>query len=366
MGCMASAETKTNKDIDAAQKADQRKEARIVKLLLLGAGESGKSTLFKQMKLLYGVPYQSEELKKMIPVVHLNIMTNLLVLLKAAPTLGVTFDDEEARTKFIEEFNDRTVITPEVSKRIFNMWIDNGCVASWNLRAKIQVLDCLAYYCTKENLDRISSPEYEPIEADVLNARVRTSGVVEEKYVIEGAHFNVFDVGGQRNERKKWIHCFEDVTALIFVTAVNEYDQVLFEDSHVPRIQESLILFEEVVNSQWFEETSLILFLNKVDLYREKLKKFPIKVKGERFEDFDGPYVEPGTASSQDGTAEFEACYKAGLDYFAKKFLSKCRHKRQIYTHFTCATDNKTTKAVFRAVKDTILRSNLADTGFMT
>ena len=34
------------------------------------------------------------------------------------------------------------------------------------------------------------------------------------------------DVGGQRNERRKWIHCFEGVTALIFVTAISEYDQV--------------------------------------------------------------------------------------------------------------------------------------------
>ncbi len=350
MGCMQSDETKKNKDIDAAQKADQRKEERIVKLLLLGAGESGKSTLFKQMKQLYGVPWTPEEYKKMVPVVHLNIMSNLIVLLKAAPSLEVTFENDSARTKFIDEFNDRSVVTPDVAENIKILWNDPGCATAWNLRSKIQVLDCLAYYCSNGNLDRIASPDYEPNEADVLNARVRTSGVVEEKYVIEGAHFNVFDVGGQRNERKKWIHCFEDVTALIFVAAINEYDQVLFEDSHVPRIQEALILFKEVVNSQWFEETSLVLFLNKVDLYREKIKTFPIKIAGERFDDFQGPYVVPDTPSAQDGTQEFEECYKAGLDYFAKKFLEKCRHKRQVYTHFTCATDNMTTRAVFRAV----------------
>lgn len=42
--------------------------------------------------------------------------------------------------------------------------------------------------------------------------------------------FRVFDVGGQRSERKKWIHCFEAVHALIYITAVSEYDEVLFED----------------------------------------------------------------------------------------------------------------------------------------
>lgn len=40
----------------------------------------------------------------------------------------------------------------------------------------------------------------------------------------------LFDVGGQRSERKKWIHCFEDVTAIIFCVGMSEYDQVLHED----------------------------------------------------------------------------------------------------------------------------------------
>lgn len=42
--------------------------------------------------------------------------------------------------------------------------------------------------------------------------------------------YRLFDVGGQRSERKKWIHCFEDVTAIIFCVALSGYDQVLHED----------------------------------------------------------------------------------------------------------------------------------------
>jgi hypothetical protein len=40
----------------------------------------------------------------------------------------------------------------------------------------------------------------------------------------------MFDVGGQRSERKKWIHCFENVTAVLFVVAISGYDQCLAED----------------------------------------------------------------------------------------------------------------------------------------
>ena len=71
----------------------------------------------------------------------------------------------------------------------------------------------------------------------------------------------MFDVGGQRSERKKWIHCFEAVTSIIFCVALSEYDQVLLEESGQNRMAESLVLFESVINSRWFLRTSIIVGL---------------------------------------------------------------------------------------------------------
>lgn len=87
----------------------------------------------------------------------------------------------------------------------------------------------------------------------------------------------MFDVGGQRSERKKWIHCFEAVTSIIFCVALSEYDQVLLEESKQNRMLESLILFESVINSRWFVRSSIILFLNKVDIFKTKLPKVPLE-----------------------------------------------------------------------------------------
>jgi guanine nucleotide-binding protein G(i) subunit alpha len=87
----------------------------------------------------------------------------------------------------------------------------------------------------------------------------------------------MFDVGGQRSERKKWIHCFEAVTSIIFCVALSEYDQVLLEESKQNRMLESLILFESVINSRWFARSSIILFLNKIDLFKIKLAKVPLE-----------------------------------------------------------------------------------------
>lgn len=113
----------------------------------------------------------------------------------------------------------------------------------------------------------------------------------------------MFDVGGQRSERKKWIHCFENVTSIIFCVALSEYDQVLLEESNQVssslrtsscgadpcspknRMMESLVLFDSVVNSRWFMRTSIILFLNKVDLFKAKLARSPL---GSYFPDYSG------------------------------------------------------------------------------
>jgi hypothetical protein len=86
------------------------------------------------------------------------------------------------------------------------------------------------------------------------------------------------DVGGQRSERKKWIHCFQDVTAVVFCVAMSEYNQKLYEDEGVNRLDESLKLFDEICNSRWFTDVAIILFLNKSDIFREKIKKVDLSV----------------------------------------------------------------------------------------
>lgn len=140
-----------------------------------------------------------------------------------------------------------------------------------------------------DEIKRIGAAGYVPSEADVLHARTKTTGISETKFRAGQLSIHMFDVGGQRSERKKWIHCFEAVTSIIFCVALSEYDQVLLEENSQNRMNESLVLFESVVNSRWFvvrpfsrvsgcsagadalirrQRTSIILFLNKIDIFR--------------------------------------------------------------------------------------------------
>jgi hypothetical protein len=204
-----------------------------------------------------------------------------------------------------------------------------------------------------ENIDRIKQPGYLASQQDILLSRVRTSGIVTERYMIDGSQFEMYDVGGQRNERKKWIHCFDDVTAVIFVAALSEYDQKLFEDANQNRMTEAIDLFDEITNNRYFRGSSMILFLNKSDLFASKIKRVAIN-KIENFSDYKGPCgEEPGT-------------YEKGIEYFLKKFLAKSKtQEKVIYHHITCATDTDNVSVVFNATKDIILRDNLKDSGFM-
>ena len=182
-----------------------------------------------------------------------------------------------------------------------------------------------------DNIARIASPDYMPNDQDVLRSRVKTTGITETTFIIGELTYRMFDVGGQRSERKKWIHCFENVTTILFLVAISEYDQLLFEDETVNRMQEALTLFDSICNSRWFIKTSIILFLNKIDRFKEKLPVSPMK---NYFPDYEG---------GDD--------YGAACDYILNRFVSLNQHEsKQIYTHFTCATDTTQIRFVMAAV----------------
>ena len=141
-----------------------------------------------------------------------------------------------------------------------------------------------------------------------MRTRVKTTGIIETQFTYKGLHFKMFDVGGQRSERKKWIHCFEGVTAIIFCVALSGYDLVLAEDEEMNRMMESMKLFDSICNNKWFVETSIILFLNKKDLFEQKIKYSPLSIcfpeyKG-RFFIIRGHSITTGTRKRGRGSVE--------------------------------------------------------------
>merc|ERR1712137_1092587 len=311
--------------IDAYLRKEKRNQVREVKLLLLGAGESGKSTIIKQIRIILMKGFTKDEALSFRDVIHGNTIISMRSLLLANQKLSIgelkpeNQDYAELLTCNDILFNQR--VTPDVAQAIEELWKDPAIQATFKRRSEFQLLDSAEYFI--KGVKRLPSEDYCPNDEDIIRSRTRTTGIMEISFDVESVHWRMVDVGGQRNERKKWIHCFQDVTSIIFCVATSEYDLKLLEDERVNRMHESIIFF-----------------FNKSDLFKEKIKTVDMNCC---FEDYQG------------------GCnFDNAIQYLVQKFegLRKKKNKN-VYTHVTCATDTENIRFVFEAVKDTVLQSTL-------
>ncbi|KAI3414973.1 uncharacterized protein J3R85_015672 [Psidium guajava] len=363
-------------DVEIERRIEQetKAEKHIQKLLLLGAGESGKSTIFKQIKLLFQTGFDESELKSYVPVIHANVYQTIKILHDGSKELAQNDGDSSkyvianANKDIGEKLSeiggrlDYPRLTKELAKEIESLWKDDAIQETYACGYRLQVPDCAQYFM--ENLQRFSDINYVPTKDDVLYARVRTTGVVEIQFSPVGENkrsgevYRLFDVGGQRNERRKWIHLFEGVSAVIFCAAISEYDQTLFEDENKNRMMETKELFDWVLKQPCFEKTSFMLFLNKFDIFEKKVLKVPLNVC-EWFKDYE---------SVSTGKQEIEHAY----EFVKKKFEElyyQCtapeRMDRVFKIYRTTALDQKLIKKTFKLVDETLRRRNLLEAGLL-
>ncbi|KAF7313057.1 G-protein alpha subunit [Mycena kentingensis (nom. inval.)] len=354
MGCVQSSEIDEeakarNDEIESQLKRDRMLAKNEIKMLLLGAGESGKSTVLKQMKLLNLGGYNAEERQAYKEIIYSNTIQSMRAILEAIPHLGISLDPQnDGRRSTILSLPpqfEADYLPRDVIDAIRGLWRDHGVQEAVQRSREFQLNDSAVYYFN--SIERMSPPDYLPTDQDILRSRVKTTGITETTFKVGELTYKLFDVGGQRSERKKWIHCFENVTALVFLVSLSEYDQMLYEDESVNRMQEALTLFDSICNSRWFVKTSIILFLNKIDLFAEKLPRSPL---GDYFPDYHG------------GNS-----YDAACDYLLHRFVSlnQSAATKQIYAHYTCATDTQQIRFVLSAVQDILLQVHLRECGLL-
>ncbi|SAM01180.1 hypothetical protein [Absidia glauca] len=353
MGICMSSEEREDKErsqrIDRMLEEDHRKLKRECKILLLGSGESGKSTIVKQMRIIHQSGFTSEELFTWRNIVYKNVIESAQTLVSAISRFNYQYEDikNEHYAQLITNYNlgdANSPLDPELVAAIGSLWADQVIPRLLDGEAsEFYLMDSAPYFF--EQIKRLGKADYVPDVQDVLRARLKTIGIAETRFTMGQLSIHMFDVGGQRSERKKWIHCFEAVTSIIFCVALSEYDQVLLEESRQNRMMESLVLFESVINSRWFLRTSIILFLNKTDVFKSKLPKVPLE---RYFPDYGGGQ-DPNKAAK----------------YVLWRFNQTNRAKLNIYPHLTQATDTSNIRLVFAAIKETILQNALKDSGIL-
>ncbi|KAF8328661.1 G-protein alpha subunit-domain-containing protein [Cantharellus anzutake] len=456
-------EKKSHSDsIDRQIAADSRTLRKECKILLLGSGESGKSTIVKQMKILHQGGFNEDELLLYRGVVNGNLVEctkgicwgveRKLGIDKVNPAWLphiqsiLAFEDPPVSSQplifpplpaYLGEsiaflwsdpsikaiVDERIVPSPSPPSSSDSPSSSSSSVPSSTLRpnslglpysssssagstskgggggggggaliasnsmvagmgertGNFYFMDSAAYFLSHAR--RICSRNYVPNFTDVLRARAQTTGITETKFSMGQLNIHMFDVGGQRSERKKWIHCFESVTSIIFCVALSEYDQPLIENPTQNRMKESLALFDSVVNSRWFFSTSIILFLNKKDVFMEKIAGKAVSegqgVGSGSGSGAGGRSGSRGGGSVNEGVSERSVRglgeplegifpeYTGGRDMnkAAKFILWKFSQANR--ASLTQATDTRNIELVFAAVKETILHNALKDAGIM-
>lgn len=207
------------------------------------------------------------------------------------------------------------------------------------------------------DLDRIATPDYEPSDDDVVRARLRTLGIQEYRIKFEkglplspdlGREWIIYDVGGSRTVRRAWLPYFEGVNAIIFLAPISCFNESLLEDPGVNRLEDSFLIWRAIVSSKLLAKTTMIVFLNKCDLLKKKIKA--------------GVRIKKYLPSFGDRENELNTVVKFLRDRF--KDVSKAHSPQQprpVYIYATSVIDTKATAVTLKTVRDGILREHLKE-----
>nr|GAT48136.1 G-protein alpha subunit [Mycena chlorophos] len=286
-------------------------------ILLAGTQGAGKSTIMKQMKIIHHGSFTDEQLAEYQQDILGNGIDAAREMLRALEHGGPA---EDGRQKLTEVFAAETP-SDVTANAIHKLWTDSD-VVDWFLRHAPETIltDNASYFL--DHILRIAAPEYVPTQDDVLRARFNNAKTAETTFTMTRFTFKVVDIAHSANR----------ITMLIFCAPLVDYKK--------DRLRESRAYFESLINSPYFRRTTLVLFLNKFDLFRVHLNKAPMD---EHFPDY--------TAGPDSVKA---------VKYILWQFMRLNHARMAINPHITNAIEtdirNPSIRSVLNVIKETILR----------
>ncbi|KAJ6233814.1 guanine nucleotide-binding protein g(o) subunit alpha [Anaeramoeba flamelloides] len=332
--------------IENDSRSTEKKET--IRVLLLGAGESGKTTFFKQMRLIQDEGFSKDDLNFYKNQIQKSCISSMKILVSNAERLNYNLEKIE-QANLILQTKKNSEFTKEIGLALQLLWKDEAIGQTFLKRnTKFHLNDSMEFFF--DSLERISQPDYIPTNEDVLRCRTTTVSVDEAEFQLDDFHFTLIDVGGQRNERRKWSYCYDKISTVIFFVSLIGYSQVLFEDNSTNRMSESLALFRDVVQSPWFAKSLIVVYLNKKDLFEKQIHQVDL---GTYFKEYKG-------GANYDNAIEFvqDQFYKVGQ-------TTNERYKKEILTYPTCALNTEDIRDVTKLTLGKVLNNDLDDLGFL-
>jgi len=365
-GCFSSsgadsAKTKHSKAIDKELKAKTKLVQH--KILLLGTGNSGKSTFCKQLTKSFGGsnPHCQSTNEEVVMSLRDNTLTGIQKLLRDCTARAAKDSKDWPPEKLKDALVHLTEVTPqtmdsqtaEAVQEVFSdPYVSEILEKYGDQMALPGGTDGLKFFV--ERIDKYVDPSYTHTQDDLLRNRIKTTGIVESKFICGGIEFIICDVAGQRSERRKWIHCFNSVSAVIYLTSVNEYDIGIEEATNQNSFTDSIQQWKVISDLQCFKTTPFIVFFNKFDLLPAKLDKSPLS---KVFRDFD-LFIQQEN-KTDDVAVDKAIAYFTGV--FQKNFGGDF-----VEFHTTCALDPKSCVKVFESVQRSIIQRSLEASGLVS
>ncbi|KAJ1332447.1 hypothetical protein BSLG_008749 [Batrachochytrium salamandrivorans] len=322
------------------------------RLLLLGSGDSGKTTFLKQIKVLHGGGFTDKERRSYIDQISNNLFDSMGEFLRAVIEYELELSpNAQTSSQILSTFfriskvsGEITINYPKLTKGIAThmdtVWKDPYIQTLFNNTAH--------YKLFFNRIFDIAEDDYLPSENDIIFSRSNTTNISETTILIEKVAYHFYDVGGQQQYRKQWIPYFDNVNTIVFVASLASFDQFLIEDSTINRMHDALDLYDQICNHVLLKHIPITLLLNKKDLFE---KKFPTSNIQQFFPDYNG---------------RRETDVKKAITYFQKKFLSQntCPDKT-VLCHITCCTNTTTMRTLIETVLQRMVTSQLKKSGLI-
>ncbi|MCJ1438151.1 hypothetical protein MMC27_007538 [Xylographa pallens] len=205
-----------------------------VRILILGDTRSGKSTIFKQFQLLGGCDFDLSDRYDAIPQIR-NILEFAVDHMRHC--LYMIYQKTDKGAKFEKEISEG------------NSYLSD--------------------------FERLLREDYLPSDRDILGLWTPSFGICDRVFKFEEVKYHVFDVCGEKEKRNMWESAFDMTDCVIVTVALSGYNEIIGEPT-VNALQESLMLFEKLVNDRRLATKPFFLTLTKLDLFKNKLMHDPM------------------------------------------------------------------------------------------
>ncbi|KAL8554391.1 hypothetical protein ACS0TY_002541 [Phlomoides rotata] len=357
------------------------------KLLLVGSDQSGTSTIFKQAKILYKVPFSEDEKQSIKILIQKNLYRYIGILLEGRarfkedhareirrhradePGPSVTSDqiDEENPFSFsprLESFSSWLLqimmsgnleaifpaATREYSPLVAELWKDKAFQAIYKRRNELPMLPRVANYFLDRAVE-ISRMDYEPSEMDILYSEGITSsnGIASMEFSLPESSQDGYMESLEQNEQPvsyqlirvhssslgencKWLEMFEDVDLVLYCVSLTDYAEY-YEDNNgnlKNKMLDSMELFEKIITHPTIADKHFLLVLNKFDLLEEMIEQVPLS-QCELFHDFNPVLSQhPHNPNSNNNPSMAQrAFHYVGLKFV--RLFSSLTHDRKLF-----------------------------------